>query len=435
MIDRAHDLPITRQAEVLNISRGSVYYLPRPVSEADLAIMRHLDRLHLEFPFAGSRMLRGLLAGEGCKIGRRHVKTLMKRMGIVSGDIPGTGDCESRQAGVRDGHRLARPGRREVVVGMDPGGRNLSVTPAALPLAIRTVDRPSRPHAIQDARMTPMTMTPTHPRFNHVVAFEVGKQTLVVHVLPADEQSTIANTPGAVRRLLRKEITRNHKASLGAMLVVCEATGGYERHVIDAAQELTLPCHRAHGSRVRFFARYLGALAKTDAIDARLLALYGLRTDKLRLYQPLSPELTALRALKARRDEINDMLIAETNRLEHAHHPRVRSGLKAHIRSLRTSITELDKEIAELLRTQALAHKARLMQSVIGVGPQTTASCLAYMPELGHLTKAEAAALAGLAPSPGTAAKHRRRDTSVTAARQSADPSTWRLSSPSGTTR
>ena len=82
MIDREHDLPITRQAEALNISRGSVYYLPRPVSEADLAIMRRLDRLHLEFPFAGSRMLRGLLVAEGYKIGRRHVKTLMRRMGI-----------------------------------------------------------------------------------------------------------------------------------------------------------------------------------------------------------------------------------------------------------------------------------------------------------------------------------------------------------------
>ena len=82
MIDREHDLSITGQAEVLKISRGSVYYLPRPVSPEDLAIMRRLDRLHLEFPFAGSRMLRGLLAAEGCKIGRRHVKTLMRRMGI-----------------------------------------------------------------------------------------------------------------------------------------------------------------------------------------------------------------------------------------------------------------------------------------------------------------------------------------------------------------
>ncbi len=75
MIDRDHDLPIAKQAEVLRISRGSVYYLPRPVSGADLALMRRLDELHLEFPFAGSRMLRGLMAAEGCKVGRRHVKT------------------------------------------------------------------------------------------------------------------------------------------------------------------------------------------------------------------------------------------------------------------------------------------------------------------------------------------------------------------------
>jgi putative transposase len=82
MIMREHELSITKQAKALRISRGSVYYLPRPVSATDLEIMRLLDRLHLEFPFAGSRMLRGLLATEGCKVGRRHVKTLMKRMGI-----------------------------------------------------------------------------------------------------------------------------------------------------------------------------------------------------------------------------------------------------------------------------------------------------------------------------------------------------------------
>jgi putative transposase len=82
MIDRKHDLPITRQAQLLRISRGSVYYLPRPVSQADRAIMRRLDQLHLEFPFAGARMLRDFLSADGCQIGRRHVKTLMRRMGI-----------------------------------------------------------------------------------------------------------------------------------------------------------------------------------------------------------------------------------------------------------------------------------------------------------------------------------------------------------------
>jgi putative transposase len=82
MIDREHALPIIKQTKVLRISRGSVYYLPRPVSASDLEVMRRLDRLHLEHPFAGSRMLHGLLIAENYKIGRRHVKTLMRRMGI-----------------------------------------------------------------------------------------------------------------------------------------------------------------------------------------------------------------------------------------------------------------------------------------------------------------------------------------------------------------
>ena len=82
MIDPSHPLPLTRQAKALGISRGRLYYLPRPVPAADLAIMRRMDELHLEFPFAGSRMLRDLLTQEGIDIGRRHVSTLMKRMGI-----------------------------------------------------------------------------------------------------------------------------------------------------------------------------------------------------------------------------------------------------------------------------------------------------------------------------------------------------------------
>jgi putative transposase len=82
MIDRTHALPLTRQAEVLRLSRGSLYYQPRPVSPADLAIMRRIDELHLDYPFAGSRMLRDLLGGEGVEIGRQRVITMMRRMGI-----------------------------------------------------------------------------------------------------------------------------------------------------------------------------------------------------------------------------------------------------------------------------------------------------------------------------------------------------------------
>src|SRR3974377_2043363 len=82
MIDRGHALPVLKQCAALGISRGSIYYEPVAVSASDLVLMRRLDELHLEHPHAGSRMLRDLLATEGSKIGRRHVKTLMQRMGV-----------------------------------------------------------------------------------------------------------------------------------------------------------------------------------------------------------------------------------------------------------------------------------------------------------------------------------------------------------------
>ena len=84
MIDPTSKLSINRQAHVLGISRGSVYYQPRPISDADLKLMHRIDKLHMELPFAGSRMLRDLLAQEGFKVGRLHVATLMKRMGITA---------------------------------------------------------------------------------------------------------------------------------------------------------------------------------------------------------------------------------------------------------------------------------------------------------------------------------------------------------------
>lgn len=82
MIDRHHKLSLTRQAKLMGLSRGTLYYLPKPASAEDLALMRRLDELHLEFPFAGSRMLRDLLNREGRSVGRKRVRTLMKRMGI-----------------------------------------------------------------------------------------------------------------------------------------------------------------------------------------------------------------------------------------------------------------------------------------------------------------------------------------------------------------
>ena len=99
MIDRSHALPLARQAQELGISRGSLYYLPKPVSPADLVIMRRMDELHLEFPLAGSRMLRDLLRQEGVEIGRLHVATLMKKMAIEA--IYRRQTRRSRRRGIR----------------------------------------------------------------------------------------------------------------------------------------------------------------------------------------------------------------------------------------------------------------------------------------------------------------------------------------------
>ena len=84
MIDATHQLPVKRQAELLDLSRSNVYYLPRPVSDVDLVSMRRIDELHLNFPFAGARMLRDMLKLEGIEVGRKHVRTLMERIGIAA---------------------------------------------------------------------------------------------------------------------------------------------------------------------------------------------------------------------------------------------------------------------------------------------------------------------------------------------------------------
>jgi len=234
---------------------------------------------------------------------------------------------------------------------------------------------------------------------DHVVAFEVSKHQLVVHTLPADRQVVIANTPAAVRRLLSAQVRHNRRARLGSMLVLCEATGGYEAHVLEAAIELGIEAHKAHGTRVRHFAKYKGLKAKNDPIDARLIALYGLQTENLVRYVPPSAGLKALRALKERRHDLQVMLQAENNRLEHVTDARVLKSLKASIRSLAKALKAIEAEIALLLeREPTLARKAELMCTVPGVGITVATTLIAHMPELGTLPRAKAAALAGVAP-------------------------------------
>lgn len=254
-----------------------------------------------------------------------------------------------------------------------------------------------------------MSMNRTEPQFNHIVAFDVSKAELVVHTLPADRQQTIANTPAAIRRLLKAEQRQNHKLGIGPLLVVCEATGGYEQDVLTQAATLGLAIHRAHGSRTRLFARFNGKTAKTDAIDARLIACYGL-TPGLVLYDPPSPEQAALRQLRRRRDEIQTMLRMELNRSEHASLKRLSISLNRHQAWLQNELDAIQAEIQALIETSPeLNRKATLMRSLKGVGPHTAAAILAYLPEIGSLSKPTVAAIAGLAPIANDSGQHKAR--------------------------
>ncbi|MEH6718405.1 MAG: transposase [Aurantimonas endophytica] len=169
----------------------------------------------------------------------------------------------------------------------------------------------------------------------------------------------VDNTPAAVRRLLRAEQRHNHKLRLGPLLVVCEATGGYERHVLAEVTTLGLACHRAHGGRTQLFARCHGQRPKLDPIDARMLALYGLTARELQLYRQPGPDMAALRQLRTRRDQLRQMLRMETNRVEHATHPRIKASLADHCHQLERECRAIEAEIAALIAASPeLARKA-----------------------------------------------------------------------------
>lgn len=243
------------------------------------------------------------------------------------------------------------------------------------------------------------TLSANPSEFKHVLAFEVSKAKLHVCILPGGETFEIANERAAVRRVIKKQLRRNPGLGIGPLLVVCEATGTYSADVLAAAHEAGVACHRAHGSRVRHFAKFRGTHAKSDPIDVRLIADYAVASRDLRLHKPPRPAEAELRELIGRRTELREAKEAEECRLAHVTSKLVVASLKSHIRLLGKLLGELEDRIAALVEEDdAFRRKARLMLSVKGVGPVTAATVLAYLPEIGTVTRATIAALAGLAP-------------------------------------
>lgn len=249
-------------------------------------------------------------------------------------------------------------------------------------------------------------MTNQPQAYNHIIAVDVGKKHLEVLIQPDARRLTIANQRAAIAKLLDRERRTNQSRDLGPMLVICEATGGYELDLLDQADARSIACHRAHGRRVRDFARAMGRNAKTDAIDTDLLARFAQKSDNLTLYKTPSPAQKHLTQLVTRRSQILDMRVAEMNRLEHARVPRVHKSIRRQIAWLGEEKQAIDKEIKATIKADSeLAHKAKLLNSFKGVGPATIATLLAYLPELGELSKGEVAAITGLAPFNNDSAK------------------------------
>lgn len=233
-----------------------------------------------------------------------------------------------------------------------------------------------------------------------VVGIDVSKARLDVAVLPSGEAWSCGNDEAGIKDLVdRVRVFR-------AGLVVLEATGGYELGVTMALAEQEIPLVVANPRQVRDFARATGRLAKTDSLDAHMLALFGQRVAPEP--RPLADEAAQeLRALLTRRRQLVDMLSAERHRLDLAK-KLVRKSLKAHIAYLERELRISNTELTGLIRESPIwREKDDLLQSVPGIGQITSQTLVAELPELGHLGRREIAALVGVAPLNRDSGRHR----------------------------
>jgi transposase len=234
------------------------------------------------------------------------------------------------------------------------------------------------------------------------VGIDVSKATLVVAVHPTGDQWVSETTPAALETLVARLVT------LAPTIIVVEATGGYERALAAQCATVPLPIAVVNPRQVRAFAQALGRTAKTDDIDAHLLAAFGARI------QP-SPRVLAdaatqaLAALLVRRRQLIEMIGMERRRLEHAAPTgKITRDLRTHIRWLERRVEEVDDEIGTAIQASPVWRvQDDLLRSVPGIGPTTARTLLGELPELGQLDRRAIAALVGVAPFNCDSGQHR----------------------------
>lgn len=221
---------------------------------------------------------------------------------------------------------------------------------------------------------------------------DVAKDRLDLALRPTGETWSVSNDSDGLTALTKR------LQPVRPELVVLEATGGYEAPVAAALTTAGFAVAVVNPRQVRDFARSTGQLAKTDRIDADTLALFAerVRPEPRPLPDAVGEEL---RALVARRRQLLEMLGAEQNRLRHDTPPSVREGIEQHVRWLKRQLDDVDDDLEGVVRDSPLWRgKDDLLQSVPGIGPVTSRTLLAELPELGRLNRREIAALVGVAP-------------------------------------
>jgi len=237
---------------------------------------------------------------------------------------------------------------------------------------------------------TPTTMTMTMTTPTAYAGLDVAKLTLDLHL--AGRHHPLPNTPAGHRRLVR------WLQKQPGIHLVCEASGGYEQAPVRALWAAGLPVSVVEAGRVRHYARARGQRAKSDPLDAAVLAEFGAAV-RPRPTPPPNPVADRLAALVQRRRQLQQTLVSETNRAAHYTDPLLRRQTAQLVRLLRAQVRVCAAETARLIEQDAeLAAKAGRMQQVPGVGPVVAATLVAELPELGTLRDEAVAALVGVAP-------------------------------------
>lgn len=224
------------------------------------------------------------------------------------------------------------------------------------------------------------------------VGADIAKDQVDVHIRPTDERVQFSRDEAGLAGLVAR------LQHLGPRLVVLEATGGYEIPVAAALASAGVPVAVVNPRQIRDFARATGQLAKTDALDARIMARFA------EVVQPAVRPLPtaaaqALGDLVARRRQLIEMLGAERNRHQQARDPQLQRRIATHVRWLTKALAELDTTLADTIRSSPIwRERDNLLQSVPGIGDVTAYTLLADLPELGRLDRRKIAALVGVAP-------------------------------------